>query len=69
MILCKDNRVGSEKCQTLRGNSTKIDPKEEITGSFSTNSVTRFDKNKAGVAIVKDSDVKLARNFSQENKK
>ena len=58
-----------QKDQPLRGNRTKTDPRKDTPGAFVTNAVTRFEQDEKGNAVVDDSDVKLARRFSQENKK
>ena len=67
--LGENNPQNPKKDHTLRGNRTKTDPKKNGPGLFVTNAVTRFEQDENGSAVVDDSDVKLARRFSQENKK
>ena len=65
----KNGAKDPQREEALQGNRTKIDPKQNITGAFVTNAVTRYNQNKKGPPTVKDNDAELARNFAQENKK
>lgn len=54
----------------LHGNQAQVDPQQKIVGANVTNTVTMATKKgDKGSSRVEDQNVKIARDFSQENKK
>ena len=61
--------MAKEKGEILHGNSARIDKDKKVTPLYLTNAVTMSDTKDGKPPVVGDENVRLARNFSIENKK
>lgn len=54
----------------LHGNTAKIDPKKDITGLYTTNTVTmKKESGRGNTPVIGDENASHARHFGEDNKK
>ncbi|WRS28013.1 hypothetical protein U6B65_02495 [Oscillospiraceae bacterium MB08-C2-2] len=60
---------GKKSEKILHGNSAKIDPQKKITGAYTTNTITAYNKKENETPIISDENVRLSRKYVDENHK